>query len=256
MVIDENESREKTIYVAGDSTVTADGSNIDALILAYDDNGQLKRPVTFYDASDHLYDSISVLNVDESGNLFATGSCQKISTNYDFLILKYNNQGTLLWQSQYNNSSSNNFDIATSSILDSRGNLYVTGKSYSLSNAFEFATIKYTNTGKKLWTKIYNSTLTTSNDEARKILIDGIGNILVMGSIQSSVNSNSDLFIIRYNALTGRELSRFTYNAPQNASYDIPTAMAIYDENILLTGYSYYTEKDNQFMSMKLFNLH
>ena len=58
----------------------------------------------------------------------------EIQASNDYATLKYDPEGTLLWENRYNGPG-NGDDYATAIAVDGNGNVYVTGKSYGGSSS-------------------------------------------------------------------------------------------------------------------------
>ena len=125
---------------------------------------------------DHSHD----LAVDNIGNVYVTGHSNFINSwpSYDYITVKYNNQGTEQWVARYTGQF--RFDDAYAIAVDNSGNVYVTGSSETSPFVNDFLTIKYNSDGIEQWTRRYNGSL-DSNDEAYGVIIDNNGDILVTG---------------------------------------------------------------------------
>ena len=96
------------------------------------------------------------LAVDSSGNVYVTGTRNADVNGFDYLTVKYDPNGDLVWESGYNGPS-NGSDIAYAIALDNVGNVYVTGTSYDNSTSNDYLTIKYNSSdGNQLWATRYN----------------------------------------------------------------------------------------------------
>src|SRR5262245_52539498 len=63
--------------------------------------------------------------------------------------------GVPLWTNRYNGPGYGG-DSASAIAVDSSGNVFVTGESVGSGTGYDYATIKYSNTGVPLWTNRYN----------------------------------------------------------------------------------------------------
>ncbi|MBI1803307.1 MAG: SBBP repeat-containing protein [Ignavibacteriae bacterium] len=88
------------------------------------------------------------LAIDASGNAYVAGY-RTGTTNFDYLTLKYDASGTLLWNPppQYNNPAVNSIDKAYAVCVDKAGNVYVTGESKVSGSNYDIITIKYDPSG-------------------------------------------------------------------------------------------------------------
>jgi uncharacterized delta-60 repeat protein len=93
--------------------------------------------------------------VNASGNVYVTGYSSSCA-NYDYTTIKYNSAGQDQWVARYNGPG-NNDDRANAMALDGSGNVYVTGQSLDAKALyFEYATVKYNETGQEQWVARYN----------------------------------------------------------------------------------------------------
>lgn len=176
-------------------------------------------------------DGASEIISDKFGNIFVTGSSIRIGTNYDYVTIKYSSSGNIEWINRYNGPG-NNDDISNAILLDSVGNVYVTGGSFGSGSGFDIATIKYSPSGEELWVSRYTNS-GNHRDAAYAIAIDDSNNIYVTGE---SYNLNRDYVTIKYNSEGIQQWIRF-YN-PGNYN-DIANSIAVDDSsNIYVTGKS------------------
>lgn len=104
--------------------------------------------------------SIVVGGSDDAGNpcVYVTGAVRNNDGNYDIVTLKYSVDGTLLWNNPPTyNGPGNGDDIAKQIVVDADGNAYVTGKSMGINTNYDWVTIKYDASGKKIWVQRYNN---------------------------------------------------------------------------------------------------
>jgi hypothetical protein len=114
--------------------------------------------------------------VDNSGNVYVTGYIVGNGTNMDYVTVKYDKMGKLLWVACYNGPG-NGPDEATSLAVDTSGNVYVTGSSYGGATGRDFATVKYDSSGSQVWVARYDA-----KGGAEAIAIDDSGNVYVTGT--------------------------------------------------------------------------
>ena len=211
------------IYVTGAS----EGSNgsSDYATVKYNISG-VQQWVMRYDGPAGLQDFASAIAIDNSGNVYVTGSSNNSSgifTNYDYTTVKYNASGVEQWVAHYDSDG-----LANAIAVDNNGNVYVTGASTS-----DYATVKYNTSGVQQWIALYDG---SSSSGARAIAVDNNGNVYVTGVSFHSSTSN-DYVTIKYNA-SGAEQWVERYDGPAG-SQDDASAIAIDDSgNIYVTGRS------------------
>jgi len=85
------------------------------------------------------------LAIDALNNVYVTGYSVGSGSGDDYATLKYNSSGVQQWVARYNGPG-NSMDQSTSVIIDSLGNVYVTGASNGSGSGADYATIKYSQT--------------------------------------------------------------------------------------------------------------
>lgn len=109
----------------------------------------------------HFYseDGGLAIAVDKIGNVYVTGRSEAFTPNGakpDYATIKYNSAGVQQWVQRYNGTG-NDFDEPTGIVVDSVGNVYVTGASNRImwpgGAEYNIVTIKYNPNGELLWLK-------------------------------------------------------------------------------------------------------
>lgn len=96
------------------------------------------------------------------------------------------------WSQRYSFAGSS--DIGSSVSCDGDNNVVVIGTSGPSTNT-DIVTIKYSTSGEQLWTRRYDAD--GKSEIAEKVLLDSKGNILVLGSSETSQTAN-DFVIVKY----------------------------------------------------------
>lgn len=152
------------------------------------------------------------IHLDASGNIYIAGTAYDASHNqYDFLIVKYQNNGTLSWFTTRDGISFND-DYATALITDAYQNVYVTGASESSSTGMDFMTLKLFPTGSVHWVKRYNHYVNLDDAPVSIQFLDAT-TLEVTGGSQSS-STAWDVASARYktNGITGPVYRHSSYN--------------------------------------------
>ena len=135
----------------------------------------------------------------------------------DYLVEKYTPSGALVWSRLYNGTADTSSftvdDYAFSMVIDSLGNVYVTGRSSGPPFIFsQIATIKYDSNGDTVWVRRYG--LDATKDEiGADIVVDRFGHAAVIGEV--SIGSQIDIATIRYRPNGDTAWVR-TYDGPGN----------------------------------------
>ena len=224
---------ENNIYVTGWS----DGENTqrDILTIKYNCLGDTLW-TRRYNGSDNQDDEPTKMVIDSRNNIYVTGFSFSNGSNYDYVTIKYNQDGIERWVRTYNGLGDST-DISNSVSVDREGNVYITGVSYGLGTKGDFATIKYDTLGNLIWVTIYNDTTNIFDDEAIGIGLDSFYNIYVAGISDFDSLPGSGLLtftIIKYNS-SGEK--RWITKSFPGAGADLISDMTVdHNGNVYVTG--------------------
>ncbi len=142
------------------------------------------------------------------------------------------------WTQRYHGPA-NRSDLVQALVVDSMGNVIVTGFSAASAvypNNRDYATIKYSGTGVPLWTNRYDGPI-SDDDRPTAIAVDSNGNVFVTGESLGVGNRRRESATIKYSA-NGVPLWTNRYHGPANGS-DYATALAVYTNgDVIVTGIS------------------
>jgi len=127
------------VYITGYSDGL--GTHDDYATIKYSTSG-VKQWVARYDGPASGVDEPNAVAIDDTGNVYVTGSSGGSGTGYDYATVKYNPSGTEQWVARYDGPESY-WDIAYAMAIDDAGNVYVTGTSCSSETSWDYATVKY-----------------------------------------------------------------------------------------------------------------
>ncbi|MBI3521123.1 MAG: SBBP repeat-containing protein [Bacteroidetes bacterium] len=210
---------------------------------------------------------------DKSGNVYVTGNTSSIDIQtqssggyfqgvnnggaYDVFIVKFSNNGNLLWSTYY---GGNDLDDASSITTDIYGNVFVTGITVSpnfpvLNNGGFFQAVygggwdpfilKFNGSGVRLWATYYGG---ESSDAGYSITTDNNGNVFVTGFSYSAnfptYNSGTyfqgttvqdDVFILKFDNNGNRLWATFYGGMESDRGMSITTDLS---GNVLVTGHT------------------
>ncbi|RMF62117.1 MAG: T9SS C-terminal target domain-containing protein [Calditrichaeota bacterium] len=220
------------VYVTGKSGLFYN-QNYDFATIKYNADG-MEEWVARYNGSADFEDIPKAIAIDDSGNVYITGSSYEISSGEDITTIKYSNSGAQSWIAHYD--SSYYFESPNDIVIDSAGNVYITG--YSLG---DFVTIKYNKNGIQEWVKKYDG-IEHEQETAKAMVIDADQNVYVTGFTRDfddaypHMGTFWDILTIKYNP-QGLEQWVARYDSPDSLE-DTPIDIKIDDNaNLYIVGY-------------------
>lgn len=162
---------------------------------------------------DH-YDEVTGVAVDPSGNIYLTGNSDRGDSDMDYMTLKYDAAGNLLWERFYNGTG-NDGDYPNDIHIDNEGNSYVTGTAYETGFHTNIVTIKYGSTGDQKWKIHFDGGNNLNDDKGNFVMTDAGGNVFVAGVSEQSGHLG-DFAVIKYSQTTG--VDPISLNVPDKYS--------------------------------------
>jgi hypothetical protein len=224
------------VYVTGESNGA--GTSTDYATIKYDSSGN-QLWVARYNGPGNYSDYIRAFAVDAGGNVYVTGTSKGSDTASDYATIKYDASGNQLWVARYNGPG-NGHDSSSAMLLDSMGNVYITGSSMGLGTSYDFGTVKYDANGNQLWVMRYNGA-----EHATALGADAAGNVYVMGVRGGSATGYD---VVKYDA-NGNEF----WAAYGTSDIDDESCAIVIDAagNIYVTGKSIGTEGNFDYATTK-----
>lgn len=158
-----------------------------------------------YNPPDNRDDYGRTICRDAAGDVFVAGEVTSSDGPTDRYVVKYSGEtGTRLWERRYDGPGGNS-DNTVAMVVDSAGNVIVTGPSIGANGAgYDYYTAKYNGTsGAVVWEKRYHGTQ-FHNDFPHGLAIDPNGDIIVTGL--SEYFGGIDFYTVKYAAANGAVL--------------------------------------------------
>jgi hypothetical protein len=220
-------ARGTAIYTAGYRT-TLRGDR-DLLLIRWDRSGN-RVWTRAYDSGSHGFDSASDVAVDSDGNVTVVGTSVPAAGSSDWVVISYKADGTRRWVRRYDGPA-HLTDEAARMLVDSSGNVYVVGFSYSAANGRDALVAEYSKAGDRLWARRYNGA-GDGLDDAYSLRARPGGGVYVAG-ITYRPTTGYDGLLLAYNATGTRLFAAADWGGLSN---NIAQAQAYLDLEVLPGG--------------------
>ncbi len=201
-------------------------------------------------------DSGDTIAIDSAGNIYIAGTTSgglDGNTNAggdtgtsDLFLIKYNSSGVKQWTKQLGSTED---ESVSGIVLDSAGNLYITGSTAGgldgnanaggTTGTTDLFLIKYNSSGVKQWTKQLGS---TEDESVSGLVIDAAVNLYITGSTAGGLDGNTnaggttgtvDLFLVKYNSSGAKQWTKQLGSAEDETA----TGLAVDNSaNLYITG--------------------
>ena len=173
---------------------------------------------------------------DSEDDIVVSGYSRSGESHRDYVVLKYDPDGTPLWVSRYNGPNWRE-DYVTDMALDLENNIYITGRSRGSDATYDIATVKYAPDGTELWVSRFEGFWHT-DDEGYAIAVDDSQNVYVTGTTFDPFEYDKDIVTLTYDVDGNLVWLRFYSGDGQGL--DRPVGLA-YDQTwgLFLTGTTY-----------------
>ncbi|MDF7813814.1 SBBP repeat-containing protein [Hymenobacter sp. YC55] len=229
-------ARDLAVDAAGNVAVTGTSEtarSYDYATLRYSPLGEVQW-TSRYNGPGDGYDEATALTLDAAGNVLVTGYADAGAENWDYVTFKYAAlSGQTLWSARYNGPA-NGFEEARDVAVDSQGNAYVTGRSYTRDGRSEYTTLKYAAaSGQALWAS-RSPNAAVGDQAAAALAVDAAGNVIVTGYAADS-EGQTDYATLVYAGASGQSRWSARYNGP--AADEQATDLAVdASGNVYVTG--------------------
>jgi hypothetical protein len=217
------------VYVTGYS-YSSETENDYATIKYYPngDTAWLRR----YNGPANCSDGAYAIAVDDSVNVYVTGTCNSNTSDPYYATIKYYPNGDTAWVRRYR-TPGGYYPQAYALAVDGCGNVYVTGYESMPGDDEDYLTIKYFSNGDTAWVRRYDGPA-DDQDEPSAIAVDRSSNVYVTGCSLGS-GTSGDFATIKYYPSGDTAWVR-RYNGPGNY-WDGASAIAVDgSSNVYVTG--------------------
>lgn len=207
----------------------------DIFTIKYAPNGDTLW-VRQFDSPANNYDAGWKVLIDQDNNLIVGGQVGTTSpAQTDYVILKYDTAGTLLYSKYFNYPGPQSFDIFQDLLLDDSGNIYLLGNSSTnnAQNTVRMELIKFNTNGDTVWTARWGN---ASGYEPREMVMDAQYNIYITGFYyDSNTNTGYNGFTISYD-MNGHERWENIYTDTANSEQELYALILDSNNDLIVTG--------------------
>jgi hypothetical protein len=145
-----------------------------------------------------------------TGVSYVAGHSHRPTAGYDFFLVAYSSAGTPLWTNRYESSGD---QLARAMVVDdSTGNIYVTGRTIGLDDAWDFVTVAWSSAGAFLWSSRYDG---PASDDGVALAVDHASGQVYVAGTSAGVSSFQDFATVAYSS-AGIALWTNRFNGPSN----------------------------------------
>ncbi|MBI2968316.1 MAG: hypothetical protein HYY40_10975 [Bacteroidetes bacterium] len=219
------------------------GTGYDIIVVKYDGAGNIIYEVRYNDTISNGDDRAAKIAADEQDNVYVCGSTVTASGNDDFITIKIDPQGNILWISTYDNGGNDN----GMALAVTAAGVVVAGDSEGDTTGSDIALVQYDASGTQQWISRYDGS--GGDDNVAAVAVDGAGNIFISGMAEF-LSTHMDYVTLKYDA-SGNELWMNFFNGADNG-YDRATALALDTAgNPVVTGYSFTATSGMNMVTIK-----
>jgi uncharacterized delta-60 repeat protein len=188
------------------NVIVAGQSNLNFVTAQYDLNG---NPVWIQNYShSNNPDSATVVKVDSLNNILVGGTFGQF-IEADFGVVKYRNDGSLVWDRRYANTAGSD-DILVDMVIDSVGAVYLAGwETANFSTNYNFMLVSYDSSGVFRYEVLWSDPSGIGPDYGKRIGMDGDGNLYLAGDATDNCDGNTFVNGFRWDF----QVNKYGYNS-------------------------------------------
>jgi uncharacterized delta-60 repeat protein len=189
------------------------------------------------------------ISLDETGNVYVTGRIGGLLDFREFLTLKYNSDGTLMWSATTEGGSwlvHDPYEAIVGLAVSRDGDVVITGSRFFADAVL--TVVKYNTDGIEMWNRIYAGQM-RSEDSAVAMILDHSGNVYILATSRA-IGTGYDYSTAKFNS-SGVLQWVTRYDGP-GIWYDIPTALDVDNQgNVYVTGASQGEASDFDYATVR-----
>ena len=235
------------VYVTG--KVTDTGNKYDYGTAKFDREGNMVWGPIIENGHQAYDDEAAAIAVDDA-YVYVTGRLADANGDYAYGTFKYHrNDGVRVW-SRKENGEAGQPDEAVAIAVDTQGNVYVAGNSFSTARQWSYKVIKYDHEGNLKWSAFADADERSANpDKVFAMVIDAAGDVYLTGIGYADDAVLDDYLTVKFNGGNGQVIWKELYH---DEAEDQPVALALGGSgSIYVTGRSKNAAGDWDYVTIK-----
>lgn len=222
------------VYITGETKSCGD-NNGDLVLIKFNHYGELEWYKTW---GGNQLDIGYSLTIDKSDNIFIIGYTESYGVLGDVSLLKFNSSGGLEWNRTWGGIDT---DLGYDIIMDSDENIYFTGYTSSFGvDTSNLLLVKSNKNGDIQWNITWGDIFP---DEGRKLVVDSVDNIFIVGNTQNYGAGNNDIVVLKFNSSSNLIWNTTWGGSEHDYGYSITLDSK---DNIYVVGYTTSYDGDDK----------
>ena len=221
-----------TIYVGGFVSDTNTGA--DFLALKYESDSTLLWSASYDE--DTTKDMPTGVLAYGFGTLTLGGASITDTTDWDFLVVRFNADDGSLNNSYTSGNTQTGFVMVNGAAIDAGGYIYLTGTTWSPTSGFNILTVKLDDDLSLEWSKTWKSS-GSQRDAGSDVAVDESGNVYVCG-FTDTLGQGTNFVTIKYNS-SGTEQWDKIWNSGSDSSDTAKAILVKTNGDVVVTGSSF-----------------
>ncbi|WKZ75374.1 MAG: S8 family serine peptidase [Vicingaceae bacterium] len=232
------------VYVTGSVFTSSNDSN-DVVTLKYNASGVLQWD-EIYNGSSSLNDGGTSLQLDASGNVYVSAFTQDANNGSDFLLLKYNNSGSLLLNQQFD---LNNVHDVPVSLMVTSTRLAIAGATQVGITDWDYLYVAYHPVNGSYISHSTSTGGTAGFDKVHDLQTDASGNFYLTGTVFNA-STGYDILTVKLDDNLNVIWSA-NYNSTSTMN-DVGNALAVDNAgNVMVTGFSETSTEGTNYVTIQ-----
>ncbi len=232
------------VYVTGSVFTSSNDSN-DVVTLKYNASGVLQWD-EIYNGSSSLNDGGTSLQLDASGNVYVSAFTQDANNGSDFLLLKYNNSGSLLLNQQFD---LNNVHDVPVSLMVTSTRLAIAGATQVGVTDWDYLYVAYHPVNGSYISHSTSTGGTAGFDKVHDLQTDASGNFYLTGTVFNA-STGYDILTVKLDDNLNVIWSA-NYNSTSTMN-DVGNALAVDNAgNVMVTGFSETSTEGTNYVTIQ-----